>query len=334
MENLLTRARTVYKLPRGKGGWSVVSNSLVWRTETQLLGLARRHGDSESFFHRVTIDLPSGRTTEIGQTRFWRGWESVSPNGRWIAGIDFFAAEVRVSSVNGGKERVWRAKPVEGALRPRTLASFPLWLHGGESWVVLLSNTEEGRLWAVTGASNAPEKARTIDLGMASAATGGLATWGGIDGSDLLFSPDDDLIHGVNALGEGPLGKDDQLRRFSFRLSRGERSRIESVVPFVEGVSVRRVSYSSPARRMAILSTQGYGAAKTTVSLHTMRPNGWERVCLGNAEKVDAVDFLGLLQWLPSGKALSFWHNDELRVIDDAPPKPSQPAPPHARRLV
>lgn len=193
--------------------------------------------------------------------------------------------------------------------------SKPLWLSDSKTWVFLAF--DDNQIYAVTGKLASSTKAKVIPLGEPSQATGGWG-WGGdgIAASHLIATPKDDLIVGVR---ESRVYSKIDLWRYEFRLSQGQRSRREFKVPFPKEEEVEVVAYAPQSQRLALLTTSSKDRSQR--SLHTMRLDGSQRVCLGTLK---TSDHILNLEWLPSGKKLSFHYDNALWVVPDVPPKQPQ----------
>ncbi len=291
---------------------------LGWATDRKLLAQEWRFTEGTTganpFFRSVSIELPSEKITtiEVVNQRHRRG--ILSPDKIWLLEhSNDSPRDVWAFSINDFSPHLWLVPK----LNNKTLipCSKSLWLSDSKTWVFLAFDNKQ--IYAVTGKLASSTKAKVIPLGEPSEATGG---WGSqihvIGASHLVANPKDDLIVGVR---ESRVYSKIDLWRYEFRLSQGQRSRRECKVPFPKEEEVETVAYAPQSQRLALLTTSSKDQSQK--SLHTMRLDGSQRVCLGT---ITSRYPLQNLEWLPSGKKLSFFHDGALWALPDAPPQPPQ----------
>jgi hypothetical protein len=291
---------------------------LGWATDRKLLAqewqIVEGSTAANPFFRSVSIELPSKKITTRGLTnQRYRG--TLSPDKTWVLehSTDNSPRDIWAFSMNDFSPCLWLVpKQNNKTLIP---CSKPLWLSDSKTWVFLAF--DDNQVYAVTGKLASSTKAKVIPLGEPSEATGG---WGSqiqvIGASHLIANPKDDLIVGVR---ESRVYSKIELWRYEFRLSQGQRSRRELKIPLPKEEDVDTVTYAPQSQRLALLTTSVKDGRQK--SLYTMRLDGSQRVCLGT---VTLRSRLEKLEWLPSGKKLSFQYDNALWVVPDAPPRQPQ----------
>ena len=314
MESLLKNAACA--IPKPKRGVDFLF-PLGWLSDTKLVGaetLPIKNPNGQYAFRYVTLELTSRQRQVLGEqpNRLWGG--VLSPDRRWVLKSfqdSPFELAPQAMTLDGKQKQRWLLDK-DKKLIP---CAKPLWLSDSKTWVLLAFDNKQ--IYAVTGKLASTTKAKVIPLGEPSQATGG---WGwGIDGiaaSHLVANPKDDLIVGVR---ESRVYSKIELWRYEFRLSQGQRSRREFKVPFPKEEEVEVVAYAPQSQRLALLTTSSKDRSQK--SLHTMRLDGSQRACLGTLKTSDR---LLNLEWLPSGKKLSFRYDNALWVVPDAPPTQPQ----------
>jgi hypothetical protein len=316
MDSLLKTATCV--IPKPKRGADFLF-PLGWLSDTKLAAaetLPIKKLNGQYAFRCVALELTTGQRQQLGeQPRRLRGGV-LSHDGKWVLenplNSPFELTTPQATTLDGKQKQSW-LRDKDKKLIP---CAKPLWLSDSRTWVFLAFDNKQ--IYAVTGKLASSTQAKIIPLGEPSQATGG---WGwGIDGiaaSQLIANPKDDLIIGVR---ESSVYSKIDLWRYEFRLSQGQRSRREFKIPFPSEDEVDTVvDYSSQSQRLALLTTSSKDWRQK--SLHTMRLDGSQRVCLGTLKSNDShLD----LEWLPSGKKLSFRYDNALWVVPDTPPKQPQ----------
>ncbi|MBB6050849.1 hypothetical protein [Armatimonas rosea] len=291
---------------------------LGWVTDRKFLAQEWRFiGGSTGkspLFRTVSIELPSEKiTTRAITNQRYRG--TLSPDKTWVLehSTDNSPRDVWAFSMNDFSPCLWLVpKSNNKTLIP---CSKRLWLSDSKTWVFLAF--DDNQIYAVTGKLASSTKVKVIPLGEPSEATGG---WGSqiqvIGASHLIANPKDDLIVGVR---ESRVYSKIDLWRYEFRLTQGQRSRREFKIPFPKEEEVEVVTYTPQNQRLALLTASS--TDRSQKSLYTMRLDGSQRVCLGT---VTSPYPLEELDWLPSGKKLSFRYDNALWVVPDAPPTQPQ----------
>ena len=315
MDSLLKNATRVLSLRTLRPlGW--LSDSVLLAAETRPI----KKPNGKYVYRSVAIELPSRKRQTRGEhhNRFWGGVPS--PNGKWVLSDPLNnPTEIDLTGVTlDGKQKrdcgVDKHKIIDSD-RWLVAGSKPLWIANGTAWVMLAFQGQKP--YALTGSLLGDQSARIVPLGAPSSATGAYGVWTDtIILGHLIESPDGDLIRGV---GRSNDEKADTVRfwRWEFRLSQGQRSRKETPfeVPFPKGQWAKDITYSPQTRRIAIVTAPFQ--ANDQWFLHTMALDGSQRVCLGTLPARYGPE---KLQWLPSGKKLSFEHDNALWVLPDAPP--------------
>ncbi|WP_309711805.1 hypothetical protein [Armatimonas sp.] len=272
------------------------------------------------------MELPSGKRRPLGENidiaLFYRTSGVPSPNGKWVLSdprSNPTALDLTAITLDGKQKRHWAV----GKHKIIDVGSKPLWIANGTAWVMLAF--QDKKLYALTGSLLGDQSARIISLGTSNSATGAYGLWPDtIVMGHLIESPDGDLIRGIGRVNDYSkrLKTGSALFwRWEFRLSQGQRSRRETPfeVPFPKGATVLDIAYSPRSQRLATFTFAE--SDRERWSIHTMRLDGSERVCLGT---VTSRYPLQDLEWLPSGKKLSFRYDNALWVLPDILPKAPQ----------
>jgi hypothetical protein len=325
MDSLLKNAACVIPQPKTKQ-----LLPLFWLTESRLLVQERRPTGSPPQVRTGILDIPSGKTTYPASVpRYLKG--SLSPNKKWVlceppTQWDYEGVLwVEAVSLNGQPTRRWTyAKPELGFQVFKTSNFF--WLPDGRSWVLLAyASTNKGNLiYALTGNWTEKPYIKVFPLGLSqddispSTNTQSAHLQRGAPLAHLIDSPDGDLIRGIR-MAHNWEAKTVTFHRWEFRRSQGERSQREFpiTVPFPKGEIVCEIVSSPTSQRLAVLTASYH--TPNQFFLHTLQKDGPQRACLGTLTLYDPKGTQ--LQWLSSGKKLSFRYDNALWVVPDAPPK-------------
>ncbi|WP_395093011.1 hypothetical protein [Armatimonas sp.] len=330
MDSLLKNAVRVYTPPQQ--GRHV--RFLGWRTDTTQLAVEwpTKLAKGRYVFRTIEMELPSGKRRPLGENidiaLFSRTSGVPSPNGKWVLSSPLSNPEVTdltAVTLDGKQKRHWAVDKhkISDSDRWLLVGSKPLWVANGTAWVMLAF--QDKKLYALTGSLLGDPLARIIPLGTSNNATGAYSLWPDtITSGHLIESPDGDLIRGVgrvNDYSERLKTRSALFWRWEFRLSQGQRSRRETPfeVPFPKSETVLDIAYSPQSQRLAAFTFAE--SDRERWSIHTMRLDGSQRLCLGT---VTSPYPLEELDWLPSGKKLSFRYDNALWVVPDAPPKQPQ----------